>query len=160
GIIDYNDSFYRTWPYAAIYLQDTWKARHGLTLSLGLRYDVQIPFVERNDRTNAGFDFSAVNPLSSAIVAQWKMLHRQLKRQSSAFPSAPTAIYGGQLFASSSNRRPFRTDWTDLQPRIGIAWNVAPKTVLRAGAGIFYRTAADLNFTSGFSQSTSYLNSL
>jgi hypothetical protein len=162
GFIDYNDSFYRTWPYYAAYLQDTWKLRSNLTVNLGLRYDVQIPFVERENRTNAGFDFTAVNPLSDAVLAQWKMLQQQFNAQSPEFPypSPPAALYGGQLFASSKNRRPFQTDWTDLQPRVGVAWTFAPKTVLRAGAGIFYRTAADLNYTNGFSQSTSFLNSL
>ncbi len=64
------------------------------------------------------------------------------------------------MFASAKDRRPFHTDWTDVQPRVGIAWKFAKDTVLRAGAGIFYRTAADLNYTNGFSQPTSYLNSL
>jgi hypothetical protein len=162
GDIDYNDSFYRTWPYYAGYVQDTWKLRHNLTVNLGLRYDVQIPFVERNNRTNAGFNFTSVNPASSAVLAQWQTMASQFNSLSPEFPypAAPAALYGGQLFASPNNRRPFNTDWTDLQPRVGVAWSFAPKTVLRAGAGIFYRTAADLNYTNGFSQPTSYLNSL
>src|SRR5271165_463768 len=61
GFIDYNDSAYRTWPYFAGYIQDTWRATHRLTLTMGLRYDVQIPFTERYNRVNAGFDYNTLN---------------------------------------------------------------------------------------------------
>lgn len=36
-------------------------------------------------------------------------------------------------------------------------WNFAPKTVFRAGFGIFYRTAAQLNRNDGFSQRTKFV---
>jgi outer membrane receptor protein involved in Fe transport len=43
GFVDYNDSAYRTWPYYALYFQDTWRVTKNVTLTMGLRYDVQIP---------------------------------------------------------------------------------------------------------------------
>jgi hypothetical protein len=162
GYIDYKNNSYRSWPYYAGFMQDTWKVRADLTLSLGLRYDVQIPFVERYNRVNQGFDLTSVNPLSAQIIANWNAVAAAYNAQNPQYPypPAPSAIYGGRTFATPSNRRPYDTDWTDLQPRFGLAWNFTPTTVLRAGAGIFYRTATNMNYTDGFSQQTPYTNSI
>ena len=162
GYVDYNDTSYRSWPFFAFYLQDAWRLTPKLTLTLGLRYDVQIPFVERFNRVNAGFDFSEKNPLSDAVIARWKLLKTRYDAANPVhkYPDAPAALYGGRLFASDSRRRPFDTDWSNIQPRVGVAWSFAPNTVLRAGAGIFYRTATQLSQTSGFNQRTQYSASL
>lgn len=162
GFIDYNGSSYRSWPYWAIYVQDYWRIAPRLTLNLGLRYDVQLPFVERSNRLNAGFDFSVKNPLSDQIVAGWKQIKLEYDKlhPKTPYPAPPAAIYGGRLFTSSNARRPYQTDWTDIQPRLGIAWTFLPKTVLRAGAGIFYRTATQMNQSDGFNQRTNYISSL
>jgi hypothetical protein len=162
GYIDYNDNYYRTWPYYAGYIQDNWKVHPKLTLNLGLRYDVQIPFLERFNRANQGFDFTTVNPASAQIIANWNQIKASYDADNPQYPypSPPAAIYGGRTFVSSKNRRPYDTDWTDIQPRVGVAWNFTPKTVFRAGAGIFYRTATQLNSTDGFSQATPYTASI
>ncbi len=162
GFVDYNDSSYKSWPYFAGYVQDTWRVRPKLTLTLGLRYDVQIPFVERFNRVNSGFNYSAANPLTDQVLAAWDAAAQAYNASNPKFPypAAPGALLGARQFASSTNRRPYDTDWTDLQPRLGVAWNLAPKTVFRAGFGIFYRTATQLNQNDGFSQRTNYVSSL
>ena len=161
GYIDYKNNSYRSWPYYAGFFQDTWKLRPNLTLSLGLRYDVQVPFVERYNRINQGFDLSSVNPLSAQIIANWNTVAAAYNAQNPQYPypAAPSAIYGGRTFATPSNRRPYDTDWSDLQPRFGLAWKFTPGAVLRAGSGIYYRTATNMNYTDGFSQQTPYTNS-
>ncbi len=162
GYIDYNGSYYRSWPYIAAYVQDYWKISSKVTLNLGLRYDVQVPLSERHNRLDAGFDFSVKNPLSDQIIARWEELKTQydLTNPKYPYPDPPAAIYGGRVFTSGANPRPYKTDWTDIQPRFGVAWNFAPKTVLRAGAGIFYRTAGQMNQSDGFNQRTNYASSL
>ncbi len=164
GFLDWNDTYYRTYPAVAVFVQDDWKVSRKLTLNLGLRYDVQIPFVERWDRLNAGFDFTAVNPLSDKILAAWKAnkaVYDANKANLYPYPPPPTAIYGGKTFVQpGGNRRTYDTDWTNIQPRIGVAWAFARKTVLRTGFGIVHRTATQGGLTDGFSQQTAYQASL
>ena len=162
GFIDRNDSYYRRWPYFGGYIQDNWKMRPNVTLSLGLRYDVQVPFTELHDRLNAGFDPNVKNPLSDAILANWAAAKAAWdpSHPGVPYPTPPAQISGGLVFPSSANARAFKTDWTDLQPRVGLAWNFAPKTVLRFGAGIFYRTATELGSSFGYDQRTYYQRSL
>src|SRR5262249_20087017 len=58
------------------------------------------------------------------------------------------------------DRRTYRTDWQNIQPRIGIAWLFAKDTVMRTGFGIYHRTATQGNYTDGFSQQTPYIRTL
>jgi len=151
-------------PYYAGYIQDDWKVSQKLTLNLGLRYDVQIPFVERFNRTNAGFDHNAKNPLSDQIIARWRQLKAQYDAlppsqrggDTNPYPDPPAEIRGGLVFTGDENRRAYDTQWTNFQPRLGFAWNLFPKTVVRGGLGIYYRFADQGNLTTGFNQRTSY----
>ena len=51
-------------------------------------------------------------------------------------------MYGGIGFAGVNGlaSSPFNTDWNNVQPRIGAAFQLTPKTVLRGGWGISYLT--------------------
>lgn len=162
GFIDWNDTYYRTWPYYGVFVQEDWRVRRNLTLNLGLRYDVQAPFVERWDRVNNGFDFQTVNPLSSAVLAVWKQNQAAYNATKPAYPypAPPDALLGGKSFIQpGQSRRTYLTDWQNIQPRIGIAWLFAPNTVLRTGFGIYHRTATQGNYSDGFSQQTPYIRS-
>ncbi len=162
GFIEYNDTFYRTWPYWAVFVQDDWKVSRKMTVNLGVRYDVQIPFLERHNRINNGFDLTAKNPLSDEVLANWRKLKADYdsRRPAIPYPDPPAALYGGKLFiGANDSRRPYNIDWTNLQPRIGLAWSILPKTVLRTGFGINHRTATQGNLTDGFSQRTNYFRS-
>jgi hypothetical protein len=105
----------RTW-FHGVYLQDDWKATRKLTLNLGLRWEVQRPVTDRHNR-QASFDYDAVNPISSTVGQN----------------------YLGQLvFATSDNRGLFDTNYKNFAPRIGFAYQITPKLVMRGGYGVFF----------------------
>lgn len=119
--------------YRAAYVQDDWKITPRLTLNLGLRWDHYNPFSERLDRqgnlviTSAGLGTG---------IAQYQV------------PVGAPAVFGPTFtslaakdnisIVSSSNRSLADAQMTNFAPRIGFAYAVTPKTVVRAAFGIFY----------------------
>ena len=110
------------------FVQDNWKATRKLTLNLGLRYDVTLPRTDRYNRQN-WFDTNVTNPVNGGSIT---------------FPdpvtSAPVTlpVKGGEVFATSGQRKNYITDWHDIQPRFGFAYQFADKMVVRGGYGIYY----------------------
>jgi len=158
GDIPFNDSNLRREPYIGGFFQDDWRVTPRLMLNLGLRYDVQFPMYEINNRLVAGFDFQSANPVSDQVLTKW----RQYAATTANYPAPPSAIRGGLLYAGVGGqvRRIYDFDNSNIQPRIGFAYNFLPKTVMRGGVGIFHRTLLGGVVTTGFSQNTDYINSI
>lgn len=99
-----------------LYVQDNWRFRPNLTLSLGLRYEYIQPFYEKYNRM---VNLDAAPDLTA--VAQ-------------VFPDQ-TGPYTG-----SFPRSLIFSDRNNFAPRIGIAWKPSAKSdwVFRAGWGMFY----------------------
>jgi hypothetical protein len=122
----------------AWYAQDNWKLNNKLTLNLGLRYDVTMPRTDRHNRQN-WFDPKAVSPLGNL------------------------GLLGGEVFASSKQRTVEDTDWKDIQPRFGFAYQFILNWVLRGGYGMYYsQTRVGANGvgsygTQGFSEYTNLI---
>ena len=153
GGIDRNASIFQSSKYVGLYFQDDWKVTRRLTVNLGLRYDLDIPLTERYNRSLSGFDFNATLPFAAAAVAAYA-LHPIPEVPVSGFHVAGQIIYPG---LNGASRGLWNTDGNNLAPRVGIAWQVRPKTVIRAGYGIFYQPAgADVStaIQSGFSRRT------
>jgi len=111
-----------------IFGQDNWKVSPKLTLNLGLRYDVTLPRTDRYNRQN-WFDPNVTNPLNGGSLSYNDEITLQ-----------PTTLQlrGGEVFATSSQRTNYVTDWHNIQPRFGLAFQFAPKMVFRGGYGIYY----------------------
>ena len=127
----------RTW-FHGVYLQDDWKASRKLTLNLGIRWEVQRPVTDRYNR-QAWFDYKAVNPISRAVGQNY---------------------LGEQVFATSGNRGLFNTNYKNFAPRLGFAYQVMPKLVMRGGYGVFYPPSfRGTGPAPGFSSDTPYVAS-
>jgi carboxypeptidase family protein len=111
----------------ATFAQDNWKVNPKLTLNLGLRYDVSLPRTDRFNHQN-WFDPNVTNPLNGGSISYVDQFN------------GPTTLQlkGGEVFATPSQRTNYVTDWKDFQPRIGFAYQFAPKMVVRGGYGIYY----------------------
>lgn len=162
--VDWNNNPYRTRPYYAFYVQDDWRLTRTLMINVGMRYDVQVPWKERYNRSNRGFDLSAKNPLSDEALANWRRIKAEYDATNPKYPypDAPAQLTGGFLFPGVGDQpaRLYNTDWSNFGPRLGVAWQMLPKTVLRAGGGIYYMSPTQDNTQNGFSQTTPYVTSL
>ncbi len=99
---------------------DDYKVTPRLTLNLGLRYDVMLPYEEGKDRFTY-LDINAPNPAAGGI--------RGALRFGGNY--APDAI-------SCHCSQIVNTYYGALGPRVGFAYSLNDKTVLRGGYGIMY----------------------
>jgi len=112
----------------AWFVQDNWKFTRKLTLNLGLRYDVSLPRTERHNRMN-WYDPDVASPLNDGSISYVDPVTGD---------NVTRALVGGELFNNAAERTNWVTDWKDIQPRFGFAYQAAPKTVVRGGYGIYF----------------------
>jgi hypothetical protein len=109
------------------YVQDDWKVSRKLTLNIGLRYELLSPIGERFAR-QANFDLQTM----TLYIPSGKQQDLPLPPNFAAsFPNV--AVSRGKV-----GQYLIPWDKFDFGPRIGLAYQVANKTVIRAGYGIFY----------------------
>jgi Carboxypeptidase regulatory-like domain len=135
------------WDYYAGYVQDDWKVTPKLSLNLGFRYDYELPPVERFNRQNRGFATGTANTLAAAVRGA----------NTANCPSCAN-LNGGLLFTGVGGqpRGAFDPDRDNFQPRVGVAYQLNEKTVLRGGYGLFYFPSAEYGGATGFSVITPF----
>jgi hypothetical protein len=121
------------------FFQDNWKVTPKLTLNLGLRYELILPFVDKNDLI-ANFDPNYVNTSTGQLGRFVIPSNKTLKYLDTRI------ISFGYVLARDSGlevgRGVVHPDKTDFSPRMGIAYRLGNKSVIRGGYGIYYPTSA------------------
>jgi hypothetical protein len=106
------------------YIQDQWKIRHNLTITIGTGWSIDTPMADNAHDNHAGIAFRP-------------------GQQSTVFPGAPT----GYVFQGDAGVNAFgTTKYRHFGPRVGFAYSPdwgwltggAGKTSIRAGYGIYY----------------------
>lgn len=133
--------------------QDTWKVNQKLTLTYGARYSVMVPYhaiwgnmiVFDPNYYNPAIAVS-IDPSTGLITGTptTAQLYNGMvipggRFPSSAFgrvPAADSGLYNGLFRGVPSHYS--NLQWGDIQPRLGIAYQLNDKTVIRAGGGSFY----------------------
>ena len=105
--------------YRAFYLGDTWRATQRLTLNLGLRYELQGPWSERYDR------LSYFDPDAGSYLNQF-------------LPPGSPIVKGDAFLIPRGSRNNIPLDKTNFGPRVGLAFGLTPRTIVRSGYGIFW----------------------
>jgi len=135
---------------------------HRLTLNLGLRYDVQRGLRDRHNALDAGMCLTCVNPVSSdANFAANTSNSSNIAAWTAAGITPPTQALGGQEFpgVNGNSRDAYYTDWSNIAPRVGFAYAIDRKTVVRGGWGLVYQGGLEGGSNGGFAETTPYISS-
>ncbi|HYL84648.1 MAG TPA: TonB-dependent receptor [Candidatus Angelobacter sp.] len=113
--IDYRRQIY------AVYVQDDWKVSGRLTLNLGLRYEV-FSTIKEHHNEQANFDFA-----TQSLIVPRGTNATLTPTLASEIPISATGTPGL-----------VQPDLNNFAPRVGLAYKITDKLVLRSGYGIFY----------------------
>lgn len=96
----------------SLYSQNDWKATRKLTLNLGLRWELQGPLTDRYNRLSQ-FNLNGINETGTAGLYEFSGV-------------------GGDPRGQTNS------DWKNFAPRVGFAYRLNDKTVIRSAYGISY----------------------
>jgi hypothetical protein len=139
----YDINGYGSWYsyYSSGFVQDDWKIKRNLTISLGVRYEHDGPYRETYGRTVNGFDTTSASPLAAAAqVAYAKTPVTTIPAGLPQLTASAFQVLGGLTFASQGNNAVFQNSTHLPSPRASLAWSPEMfhgNTVIRAGFGIF-----------------------
>jgi hypothetical protein len=156
GLIDRSPDSFNTLMYQGLFFQDDWKITDKLTLNLGVRYEYEGAPTESEDRNVRGFDATTDLAISAAAEAAYARNPMPL------LPASQFNVAGGLRFAGDGGRGFYIADKNNIQPRVGLAYQWNPKTVVRAGWALYTvpQIFDDVIRQSGYAQSTTIVPTL
>lgn len=139
--------------YYIVHFGDTWKASPKLSINYGIRWDTMTPASEKFNH-HSFFDPLGPNPGAGGRPGRL------------AFAGTGD-LQSGQSWgpAAFGRNHPEETWWKGFAPRLGIAYSITPKTVVRTGYGVFFTQAFYPGWegsiaTDGFNANVSFSSTL
>lgn len=116
----FSPAFHYHHPYYAVYAQDEYHATPKLTLTYGLRYNIELPDAESNNQY-IYLNLTSASPLNSQV-------------------SSLGTLTGGPGFVGVNGlgSRIQTVQKENFDPRLGVSYRLDEQTVIRAGFGIFH----------------------
>ncbi|MDQ6663386.1 MAG: TonB-dependent receptor [Acidobacteriota bacterium] len=135
GSVEYDTGVSLQNFYTGIFFQDDYRITSKLTANLGVRWEYQTPATERYNRTTRGFAYNVPSPLQVPGLN----------------------LKGGLLYAGVDGRPRgiYKSDWNNFGPRVGLAYSLNSKTVLRAGYSLSYIALVGMVYPTAYSNTTS-----
>jgi hypothetical protein len=129
---------YRT--YLSGYVQDDWKATPNLTFNMGIRYDYFSPIRE----TNGGqANFVPSGPPNGTPTYLIPASGKADANVETSYPNFYNLLLQDGITPEQTDKYGqglVQTQKTNISPRFGLAYQVNPKLVLRAGFGYFFNS--------------------
>lgn len=125
--------------YSSGYIQDDIRLTTKLSMNVGLRYETESPYTERRNQIN------------------WFDVDYPSTVRNSAFPN----LKGALRFAGVDGASRYVADWdrNNFAPRLGFAYSLDSRSVLRFGSGLFYSPVETSNNAVGYTPSSGYSSS-
>lgn len=109
-----------------LYLNDDWKVTRDLTLNLGVRYEWESPFEDTKYRATRALDLNTPIPELQGLA-----MPDEVKQ----FYKGDWKTTGAFQFADKNHPGSWDGGWGTLSPRIGAAYRLNDKTVIRGAYG-------------------------
>lgn len=155
SLIDNPTEYEVSSAYHGFFIHDDFRVNSKLTLNLGIRYEFESGYTEKQGRMVIDFDRAVTSPIRAQAVTNYN----------ANVPSGvPIDVFqnlsGGFVFASDQSTANQKTDKNNWQPRIGFSYAPNNKTVIRGGFGIFTApfqiVTQSAVFQPGFSSPTTF----
>jgi hypothetical protein len=122
-----------------LYFQDSWKVSHRLTINYGLRWDKWTPYTEKYNRL-LNLDMNAITAANMEVITPGVSSMESLPNVPSEVLAAYTARGMTWETAQQAGIPASLTPGInhDFGPRLGVAYRVTDRWVVRASYGIYY----------------------
>ncbi len=120
-------------PYLGLYYNDTWKLTSKFTATLGMRWEY---FEQGVDKYGHGANF--VPSFASGNGTSLYLIDARSKDIPLSASFTSLMAQEGVAITYTSNKQLSQVNEKNFGPRVGFAWSLWPKTVLRGGFGISY----------------------
>lgn len=126
------------------YIHDDWRVNSKLTVNAGIRLEHETGVAEKDNNFSVGFDRTSPNGLSNVVIP------------ADALAGAPSRSVAGGLMYAGVNGNPTtqgNPPKVKFSPRVGAAYTLNEKTVLRGGYGVYW---APYNYPAPSSSANNY----